>query len=186
MGHTDAELLRSVGVNGNEALEQLYERHARRVHGLAFRVTRDAVVAEDVTQEVFLELWDRPERYDATRASFPGYLAVLTHNRAVSRVRREVAMHRREVRHGESRSCFSECPGEGVTASLVGDRVRTVVAALPPGDRDAVVLAYFGSLSYRQVAANLGIPEGTAKSRLRRALLQLAVALRAEGITTST
>ncbi len=186
MGHTDAELLRSVGVNGNEALEQLYERHARRVHGLAFRVTRDAVAAEDVTQEVFLELWDRPERYDATRASFPGYLAVLTHNRAVSRVRREVAMHRREVHHGESRSCSSECPGEGVTASLVGDRVRTVVAALPPGDRDAVVLAYFGSLSYRQVAANLGIPEGTAKSRLRRALLQLAVALRAEGITTST
>ena len=161
------------------ALGELYDQHAGFVHGLALRVIGDKAAAEDVVQEVFLTMWRQPDRFDPERGSLRAFLGTLTHRRAVDHIRREEARRRRE-----SKTSYEPLPtasvDEHVLDGIANSRVRQAVAELPPAQREALELAYFHGHTYRQVADLLGIPEGTAKSRLRLALQRIAEALNPE------
>ena len=166
------------------ALAELYDRFAPFVYGLAKRVSRDKHAAEDVTQEVFLGVWQSPGRFDPNKGSMRAWLAAITHHTAVGWVRRQVSIRRRESCDGLPTT--ADDVEETALRLVIADRARRVVAALPEAKRRAVELAYFDSLTYRQVARRTGVPEGTAKSRLRGALQSIARALEsevAEGLT---
>ncbi|MEI5101861.1 sigma-70 family RNA polymerase sigma factor [Streptomyces sp. PmtG] len=163
-----------------DAFREIYERYAPLVRSLAARVTRDHNAAEDITQEVFALLWERPLSYDPARGPLRAWLGVVAHHRAVDWVRRE-ERHRRTLErpappdHDET--------ADAVTARLEALGVRSAAARLPDTLRTPLLLAYYGSRTYRQVAGDLGIPEGTAKTRLRAALRALAATLAEEGLT---
>ena len=168
-------------VSGDErALGELYAQFSSFVYGLARRVTADATAAQDVTQEVFARVWEHPELFDPSRGSMRAWLGTLTHHRSVDFVRREEASRRRAERDTEAPPTIDI--EEMATSLAVAERVRIAVDALPEDQRRAVRLAYYGGRTYRQVAEELGIPEGTAKSRLRLALRRVAESLQREGL----
>ncbi|MGH3929960.1 MAG: sigma-70 family RNA polymerase sigma factor [Pseudonocardiaceae bacterium] len=180
----DREIHRRLVYGDENALGEVYDQHCRVVHAVALRVTRDTGMAEDVTQEVFVSLWERPLAFDPARGSLRGWLYLLAHRRAIDRVRTEA---RRRGLVTEPCLCEPMTPGaiaadpaEIVLASMTAASVRAALDDLPLPIRQAVELAYFRDRTYREVAAELGIPEGTAKSRLRSGLRRLAVALERE------
>jgi RNA polymerase sigma-70 factor (ECF subfamily) len=162
------------------ALREVYDQYASFVYGVAVRVIGDARAAEDVSQDVFVSFWERPGAFDPARGSLRTWLGTLTHRRAVDHVRREEAGRRRAERDA-TRAVAAPDVEEMATALLTAERVRAALDELPEGQRRAVQLAYFGGRTYRQVAETLGIPEGTAKSRMRLALRRIADALEADG-----
>jgi RNA polymerase sigma-70 factor (ECF subfamily) len=161
------------------ALVDLYDRYAGFVYGLAVRTLVDRQAAEDITQEVFVSLWEHPERIDSGRGTLRGFLGTLTHRRAVDAVRREEAHRRREARVAREESDVPDV-ADVVLRSDTSGRVRTALEVLPEDQRRALELAYFHGYTYRQVAELLAIPEGTAKSRLRLALARIAESLGSE------
>ena len=139
------------------------------------------MIAEDITQEVFLVFWERPLAYDPGRGTLRAWLATIAHRRAVDHVRAE---ERRRVSVLGPR-LFEREPDrleDNVLAADEAHRVRAGGEALPGGLREVVELAYFGGRTYRQVGEELGVPEGTAKSRIRLALRRLADALAQEEV----
>ena len=165
------------------ALSDLYDQFGSYVFGLAARVIGDRHAAEDVTQEVFLSIWERPEAFDPARGRLRTFLGTLAHRRAVDVVRREEARRRRAPR-AMRRPCVP-IPDVGELAMAIVDRrtgstPRSIVCRRE--QREAIELAYFGGRTYRQVAEELGIPEGTAKSRMRLGLSRIAQALEAQGV----
>jgi RNA polymerase sigma factor (sigma-70 family) len=164
------------------ALGEVYDQYSSFVFGLAQRVIGDARAAEDVSQEVFLHLWEHPEAFDPERGSMRTWLGTLTHRRAVDHVRREEARRRRAQREASRRPTSVPDVDEVATALVTAERVRAALDVLPPEQRACIDLAYFGGLTYRQVAEALEIPEGTAKSRLRLGLRRVAETLEAEGL----
>jgi len=183
---TDSTLRDRLVAGEEAALAELYDRYAPLVHGLALRVTGNWSAAQDVTQEVFVQVWEHPARFDPARGGLRSWLGVIAHRRAVDWVRREMA-HRRTAAcvAGADPDTPAAGPGpaETVLAAEVCSLVRLAVEALPEPQRAAVRLAYFEDHSYRQVAAVLGIPEGTAKSRLRLGLAGLARRLAGAGLS---
>jgi RNA polymerase sigma factor (sigma-70 family) len=155
------------------ALGDAYRQFSSFVFSLALRVIGDRSAAEDITQDVFVGLWNQPERFDANRGSLRSYLGTLTHRRAVDLIRREEARRRRETKTSHE-PVATAAVDDLALVGLTADTVRAAVASLPDPQRQAVELAYFGGHTYRQVADSLGIPEGTAKSRLRLALARIA------------
>jgi RNA polymerase sigma-70 factor (ECF subfamily) len=163
------------------ALSDLYDQFGSYVFGLAARVIGDRHAAEDVTQEVFLSLWERPEVFEPARGRLRTFLGTLAHRRAVDVVRREEARRRRAAREAATRTPIPDV-GELAMAIVAAEQVRAEVSRLPSEQRAAIELAYFGGRTYRQVAQELGIPEGTAKSRMRLGLGRIAQALEAQGV----
>ena len=163
------------------ALSDLYDQFGSYVFGLAARVIGDRHAAEDVTQEVFLSLWERPEAFEPTRGRLRTFLGTLAHRRAVDVVRREEARRRRAAREAATVVPIPDV-GELAMAIVTAEQVRAEVNRLPEEQRTAIELAYFGGRTYRQVAEELGIPEGTAKSRMRLGLARIAQALEAQGV----
>jgi RNA polymerase sigma-70 factor (ECF subfamily) len=163
------------------ALAEVYDQYASFVFGLARRVIGEPRGAEDVTQEVFVSLWERPEAFDPVRGSMRTWLATLAHRRAVDYVRREEARRRRSQRDAARQATPVPDVEELASAILMAEEVRAAVVALPEEQRRAIELAYFGGRTYREVAVELGIPEGTAKSRLRLGLRRIASALSEAG-----
>jgi RNA polymerase sigma factor (sigma-70 family) len=172
-------LVERLSVGDETALVDLYDRYAGFVYGLAVRTLVDPQAAEDVTQEVFVSLWEHPERIDSGRGTLRGFLGTLTHRRAVDAVRREQAHRRREARVARDAGDVPDV-AEAVLRSDTSGRVRTALEVLPDAQRRALDLAYFHGYTYRQVAEMLDIPEGTAKSRLRLALAHIADVLGSE------
>jgi RNA polymerase sigma-70 factor, ECF subfamily len=178
----DALLVERMRAGDDRALADIYDQHAGLVYGLARRVARDEQLAREVTQEVFTYLWEMPDRVDLSRGSLRTYLALLAHRRAVDEVRRQEARFR-----AESASAPPE-PEDGPETQVVGAATQTwrkkhltaLLDMLPADQRTAVRLAYYDGLTYVQVAKALGIPEGTAKTRLRSALARLRTLLTEE------
>jgi RNA polymerase sigma factor (sigma-70 family) len=168
-------------VDGDDtALAEIYDQYSSFVYGLALRVIGEPRAAEDVTQDVFVSIWERPGAFDPERGSLRTWLGTLAHRRAVDYVRREEARRRRTERDA-SRAVSAPDVEELATALVTAERVRAALDTLPGDQRRAIELAYFGGKTYRQVAEVLGIPEGTAKSRLRLGLRRIAAALESEG-----
>jgi len=174
---TDVRLRDRLLAGDDDALAEAYDRWAALVHTLASRITTDHGAAQDVTQDVFVHLWEHPDRYDPRRGALRSWLCVLARARALDWVRRRGARARRHA--------AAPVPAEvddGVVWQTETKVVREAVAALPDRQREVVLLAYYRARTYRQVARDLGIPEGTAKSRLKAALAEIADHLAAEGI----
>ena len=176
----DGQLLVAVGRADADALHELYRRHGRGVHALARRVVGDAAEAEDVAQEVFLHLWEHPERVDLSRGSLRTYLLTRTHSRAVDLVRSKAARARREERDARSSSFTAADLEREVWELSLAEQMSAAVASLPAAERAAIELAYFDGHTYREVAQLLTEPEGTVKSRIRRGLGRLREVL--EGV----
>ena len=169
----DSALVARIVAGDEEALGEVWERHGPAVFGHARRLTGNASIAEDVAQEVFVSLWAHPERFDPGRGSLRGYLGVHARRRAIDLLRQDSRRSTREKRHftmNERR----EQVADGIEDALeLSGTVRGAIARLPRDQREAVELAYFGGLTHCEIAARLGIPEGTAKSRLRLAQAKL-------------
>lgn len=162
------------------ALGDVFDQFSSLVYGLALRVIGDPRAAEDVSQDVFVWLWERPEAFDPSRGSLRSWIGTITHRRAVDHVRREAARRRRNEREASQAVAVPDV-GELATALVTAERVRSALDGLPDAQRKAIDLAYFEGQTYREVGETLGIPEGTAKSRLRLALRKIASILEADG-----
>ena len=171
---TDGLLRERLAAGDDQALEEAFDWLAATVFRAAVRVLGDGTAAQDVVQEVFVELWSHPDRYDPDAGPLRTYLVVMARHRAVDLVRSELRRVARQERHYRLTPQDGEtAPGEGLMSQEVAGAVRAAVSLLPDSQRRVVELAYFDGLSYREVAVAAGIPEGTAKSRLRLALAKL-------------
>jgi RNA polymerase sigma-70 factor (ECF subfamily) len=178
MGGTDGLLAARLAAGDDHALAEVFDSLAPAVYGRALRVLGDGAAAQDVVQDVFVELWSHPDRYDPSAGTLRTYLIVLARHRAVDLVRSELRRMARQERHGRLTAGPPQpSPHEEVMAADAAGAVRAAVRLLPDAQRRVVELAYFGGLSCREVARVVGIPEGTAKSRLRLALAKLETAL---------
>lgn len=164
----------------DRALGALYDQYGSLVHGIAVHLVGTSR-ASDITQEVFLRLWERPEMFDPSRGSLRTFLAVAARRRAIDALRREGRAVAREERAVHHQPTVAPDVDEAAMALVDASRVRRAVAALPAEQRRCVELAYFDGLTYREVAVAMGAPEGTTKSRLRLALARLAASLEDEG-----
>ncbi|MDQ4069765.1 MAG: sigma-70 family RNA polymerase sigma factor [Actinomycetota bacterium] len=178
----DAALVVAIGRWREDALAEVYRRHGGAAFALARRLLYDRQLAEEVLQEVFLRLWNSPERYDPERGSLRAYLLAQTHGRAVDLLRSETSRRRREEREARESTGFGDDIEREVIDLTTSEKVKEVVARLPADERKAIELAYFGGHTYRQVAVMLEAPEGTVKSRIRSGLRRLRKELDAAGV----
>ena len=162
------------------ALAEAYDRHAPSAYALALRITGDQCWAEDAVQEAFVELWRHPERFDPATGSLRTWLCMLARRRAIDLLRRQSAQ-RDHLTRLAGQAPVEPTVEEDVVGAAQAKAVRECVRDLPVLYRDAIALAYYYGLSYRQVAVELGVPEGTAKSRLRSGLRLLAERMSAAG-----
>jgi RNA polymerase sigma-70 factor (ECF subfamily) len=179
---SDALLVVAIARWNEAALAEAYRRHGRTVQALARRVLGPDGGADDITQDVFIELWHRPERFDPGRGSLRTFLVTIAHSRAVDLLRSDRARSGREQRTAGERTVASHDVEDQIWDLVLTDRVKEAVGSLPDMERRVIELAYFGGHTYRQVAALLGEPEGTVKSRIRTGLRRLRAALIHEGV----
>lgn len=175
---TDSLLAARLAAGDDHALAEVFDRLAPVAYGTALRILGQGTAAQDVVQDVFVELWSHPDRYDPDAGSLRLFLIVLARHRAVDVVRSEVRRTARQQRY--QRLTLRErdiSPAEEVTAAESASMLRAAVSLLPDSQRRVIELAYFEGLTYREIARAVGIPEGTAKSRARLALAKLETVL---------
>lgn len=166
-------MVAGVRAGDEHAMAQLYDRYSPVVYSVALRVLADTGAAEDVLQEVFLQLWRNPAAFDSNRGSLGAWLAVITRNRAIDALRkRKPESDVEEVIVAVNLDIESETERRRVL-----ERVRGVVNALPTEQRSAVEMAFFEGLTHTEIAAKTGQPLGTIKTRIRNGLLSLRKAL---------
>ena len=168
------ELLRRSARGDEAAFARLYDETSARVFGLVLRVVRDRAQAEEVTQEVYLQVWHTASRYDASKGSALSWLMTLAHRRSVDRVRAAEASSRNETTyHHAGQVPEHDSTAEAAESSLEATRVRTALTQLTGAQRQALELAYFGGYTHTEVASMLDLPVGTAKTRIRDGLIRL-------------
>jgi len=168
----DASLVVAVQRRDQQALAELYRRHGGSLFTIALRVLTVRGLAEEVVQDIFTRLWQSPERFEPARGSLRSFLLAQTHSRAVDIVRSETSRRRREKSDADAVKAAYVLENEAVD-SAIGEEIQRAVKALAEPERVAISLAYFGGHSYVDVAALLGVPEGTVKSRIRSGLARL-------------
>ncbi|WP_067677033.1 sigma-70 family RNA polymerase sigma factor [Nocardia miyunensis] len=172
------ELLHAVGVGDRRAFTAFYRQTNHRVSGYALWILRNRAMGEEITQEVYLQVWLLANRYDERMSSPMNWLKTLTHRRAVDRIRAETAAIGRDSDFGRlNRPRDHDVVSEAVEQTLDERAVVRGLHELTPLQRETIVLAYYGGLTYPEVAERLGKPVGTVKSRIRDGLRHLAVCL---------
>ena len=182
-GLRDGQLVELVAQKDAGALEALYDRYGRAAYSLARRILTEETLAQDVVQEVFLSLWRNAGRFDAGRGTVATYLLSMTHHRAVDVVRREENLRRwRTSDEGLELEPDPKARVEDeVEASERRAEVRAALSVLPPAQREALLLAYFGGYTQREVAALMGVPLGTVKTRMAAGMRKMKASLRDAG-----
>jgi RNA polymerase sigma-70 factor (ECF subfamily) len=178
-GLRDGQLVELVAQQDAGALEALYDRYGRAAYSLARRILTEETLAQDVVQEVFLSLWRDARRFDAGRGTVATYLLSMTHHRAVDVVRREENLRRwRTSDEGLELAPDPKARVEDeVEASERRAEVRAALKDLPDPQRQALLLAYFGGYTQREVAALVGVPLGTVKTRMAAGMRKMKEAL---------
>ncbi|RZS64121.1 RNA polymerase ECF family sigma subunit [Agromyces ramosus] len=179
---TPDELLGRVGRGDRAAFGALYDETSPRLFGLIRRLVVDAAQAEEVTQDVYLEIWQTAARFDAAKGSAIAWMFTLAHRRAVDRIRSAQAARDRDLRIGaRDLDVPVDTVAEAAETSVEHDRVRGALGDLSDLQRECVALAYYGGLTQREIADRLHVPLGTVKTRLRDGMIRLRTAL---GVTT--
>jgi len=174
-GLSDGALVSAVRVGNQDAMAQLYDRYSQVVYAVAMRVLGDTAAAEDVLQEIFMQLWRNPGACDASRGSLAPWLAVIARNRAVDTIRK------RRPQDDISEVTLGVEPDMAAEAdrSRVAEKVRAVLKDMPPPQRGALEMAYFEGYSHSEIAQKTGEPLGTVKTRIRAGLTLLRKAVQA-------
>jgi RNA polymerase sigma factor (sigma-70 family) len=171
---TDAALMRAFGDRDPRAAEELYGQFASRIYGLGLVMLGDDTAAQDLVQDTFVKLWRNAQRYDTARGKLDTWVLLVARSVAIDSLRRRVLESRSLAELGLPAEVDSRPgPDELATAGDLVARARAVMASLPGEQRAALELAYFGGKTSAEVAELEGIPVGTAKSRIRTALLRL-------------
>jgi RNA polymerase sigma-70 factor (ECF subfamily) len=166
-------LLRRAGRGDQTAFAELYDSLSPLVHGVVLKVVRDPAQSEEVTQEVFVELWRLAARFDETRGSVTSWVATVAHRRAIDRVRSEQSSRDRVARQVSNIVRDYDDVSDEVESKFERVRVRRALERLSGVQREAVELAYFGGHTYREVAVLLEVAEGTVKTRIRDGMIRL-------------
>jgi RNA polymerase sigma-70 factor (ECF subfamily) len=157
--------------------ERIYDEHSRGVHAAAYRIVGNSVQAQDVTQDVFMRLWRKPELFDARRGELGSYLRLMARSRALDLWREGQAAgrasDRMKVLVDRDGGRVDDRPAAATERSADRAEVRAALRELPPAQREAIVLAYWGGLTAEQIARRSSVPLGTAKSRIRLGLAKL-------------
>ena len=173
----DLELHRRLSAGDRGAFDELYRRYASSAYGLAYRLTGQQMLAQDVVHDAFMALWRAPEAFDPVRGAFRTFFLSLVHHRAVDTVRREERLRKRTERAANLEPSAVEDPAEDVVdEAFMGVRrreVREALATLPPAQRQVLDMAYFQAYTQAQIADELGIPIGTVKTRTLAAMRKL-------------
>jgi RNA polymerase sigma-70 factor, ECF subfamily len=179
---SDAQLVTSIARYSEVALAEVYRRHGGAVFGLARRVLNNAAEAEDVTQEVFLRLWNQPDRFDPARGSLRSFLLAQSHARAVDAVRSLNSRRLREAKDARRTATADYDMQHEVWDLALADQVARALEELPGEERQVIELAYFEGHTYVEVAHLLDQPEGTVKSRIRNGMRRMRAVLVEAGI----
>jgi RNA polymerase sigma-70 factor (ECF subfamily) len=165
----DTELLSRVGQGDENAMESVFRRYSGPVYSVALRVLRDSGQAEDVMQEIFLQLWRNPAAFVQGRGSLGAWLVVITRNRSIDLLRR-----RKPTDSVEDVVLASPINvADEAERNAMMEKVRSVLTNLPQEQRKSLELAYFEGLSHTEIASRTGDPLGTVKTRIRQALISL-------------
>lgn len=182
---SDAALVIAIGRWQHEALAEAFRRHSGAVFALARRLLNEPAQAEETVQEIFLRLWNAPDRFDPSRGSLRSFLLTQTHGRAVDAIRSDTSRRRREDRDAHQATAAGYDLEREVGDVIIAEHVREAVAGLAPAEREAIELAYFGGHTYREVASILNQPEGTIKTRIRSGMVRLRSGLAAAGYSAA-
>jgi RNA polymerase sigma-70 factor, ECF subfamily len=176
----DASLVQQLLQRDMRAFEQIYDRHSRLVYGLVYRIVQQAGTAEEVVQDVFLQLWRNAARYDPSRGPFLPWLLTMARHRALDTLRLKSERQRR--REDQTEELPGVCAAPQFEKQLDEKRravqVRELMTSLQPQQKRAIELAYFEGLSHTEIAATLKEPLGTVKSWIRNGLMRLREGLR--------
>jgi RNA polymerase sigma-70 factor, ECF subfamily len=171
----DGELLARVQQGDERAMAVLFDRYSKIVYSVALRVLRDTASAEDVMQEIFMQIWRNPNSFVSTKGSLGGWLAVVARNRSIDMLRRK-----RPSEQVEEMNLASTCDlADDAERSLLMQRARAAVKLLPTEQRKTLEMAFFDGLTHSEIAEMTGDPLGTVKTRIRSALLTLRKAFQA-------
>ncbi len=184
---SDAQLMDAVKLGDKPAFSQLYDRYAQAVYGVGLRVLHRQAEAEVVVSDVFWEIWRKPDGFNPLRGSCSTYLFTLTRSRAIDRLRASATRNKKTqaamqeaVAKAHQRQDLQE-PCEEVMADERRRAVREAIGQLDDEHREALLLAYFGGLTHREISQHLEKPLGTVKSHIRRGLQTLKVVLKSYG-----
>jgi len=171
---TQDQLLSLVAQGDQAAFAQLYDQMAPRVLGLVRRLLRDHAQSEEVTQEIFLEIWQNATRYDSSKGGASTWIMTMSHRRAVDRVRASQSSRDRDTKIGiRDYDADYDNVSETVQTRIEHERVEKAMQRLTELQRQAVSLAYYGGYSHSEVATLLSVPIGTVKTRLRDGMIRL-------------
>jgi len=181
----DVTLVERIAEQDADALKALYLRHAPMLLALGYRVLNDRQLAEDVLNEVFLELWKAPDKYDATRSSPRTFLVLVMRRRAIDQLRSRTAGVKTQAFDGrwhQAGTSPNPGPSEGVADAEERQRLRSVLDELPEEQRIAIEMSFFGGKTNVEIAEATGQPLGTIKGRIRLGLIRLRDRLRTMGV----
>ena len=182
MRDTPEQRLARVAAGDKQAFAELYDATSARIYGLVKRLLVDPAQAEEVTQEIYLEIWQTATRYQQERGSAMSWMLTMAHRRAVDRVRASQASRDRDTRIGiRDYDREYDQVAEHVEVTMEGARVKRALQGLTELQRQAVQLAYYGGLSHSEIAAELHVPVGTVKTRIRDGMIRLRDAM---GVTS--
>ena len=173
----DSELIRAFIARETVAAEELYSRFAPRVFGLGMVMLGNGAQAEDLVQDTFVKVWRKADSYDPTRGSIDTWVLLIARSLAIDLIRRRVLETKVLAGQEDPEASTEPGPEERAETSDLAGRARQAMTGLSPGQRAALELAYFGGKTSAEVAELEGIPVGTAKTRIRTALIKLRDAL---------
>jgi RNA polymerase sigma-70 factor (ECF subfamily) len=171
----DGQLLARIQRGDEQAMAVLYDRYSRVVYSVALRVLRDAASAEDILQEIFMQIWRHPDSFTATRGSFGGWLSVVARNRSIDALRRKRPTEQVEEVYLASPVNLAD----EAARNLMMERARLAILHLPPEQRKTLEMAFFDGLTHSEISEMTGDPLGTVKTRIRSALGSLRKAFQA-------